>query len=260
MTLALPDSLSNLLPHLENLDLAHNSFVALPTCLTQFRNLSRLNAKAATRRRKGNVRAIWAAIAAQGHEVWDPPEPVPPLTVFCIRQLQHSSVSLRGLATHLRAAVETGYDCESCGRFVYPGGLGSIYERVRLLSPGVNLPRAAESWRRRGAGTVEVLNVLGATVAPYGLSPAERVAVAVGSQAREGSAAVVVIGPRRLCARCAKLHLSFEPSGDGGSRQLRMDEEECGCVGCVEERTVVTEVGIVRWVRRKVPRQKGSIM
>ncbi|KAG0145086.1 hypothetical protein CROQUDRAFT_659178 [Cronartium quercuum f. sp. fusiforme G11] len=270
---ALPDSLPRILPLLETLNLGHNSFVALPTTITQFRHLDRLGVKESTRRRKGNLRATWDAITASGSGS-RPQERdrLPSLAVLCIRIIQRSlrspSASVAGaeraqprgglgggLAPHLRRAVEVGYDCESCGKFVGPppDGLAPIYERVRLLSPAVSLPQATDDARGRlRTGPLAILNVLGAAaVSPHRLTIAERVAVAVGCRGSERVA--VVIGPRRLCGRCGWLHLSFERSVVS-EPEPELDLGECRCVGCVEERLAVGEVGLVRWVRKKVPR------
>lgn len=262
----LPNSLPCVLPSLESLNLSHNPSLTLPTSLTRFRYLERLSTKD-TRRRKSNVRSIWTEIANKTRtEMTSSDEKVQSLVVNCIRRIQRSlkcgeSVDLSTLAVHLRRAVTGGFDCESCGQFVAPAdGLAPIYERVKLLSPAISLPSPADEGRGRelsgsSRGRTEVMNVLGDAVSPHGLSLAERIAVGVGSRSREPT--TLIIGPRRLCYRCARLHLSFDSLGE-----MDLDQKECECDGCEEEREIVEELGVVRWVRRKVPRsneQKVSL-
>ncbi|EGG06510.1 uncharacterized protein MELLADRAFT_71909 [Melampsora larici-populina 98AG31] len=260
----LPNSLPCALPCLESLNLSHNPFLTIPTSLTRFRYLERLSNKG-TRRRKSNVRSIWTEIGNKTQtEVTSSDEKVQSLVVNCIRRIQCSlkhgeTVDLSSLAAHVRRAVTNGFDCESCGQFVGPSDrLSPIYERVVLLSPAISLPSPADEGRGRDVsgssrGKTEVMNVLGDAVSPHSLSLAERIAVAVGSRRREST--TLIIGPRRLCYKCARLHLSFDSVGG-----IDLDQKECECDGCEEERKIVGELGLVRWVRRKVPRNGQKVI
>ncbi|KAH9814123.1 hypothetical protein DFH28DRAFT_316741 [Melampsora americana] len=260
----LPNSLPYVLPYLESLNMSHNPFLTIPTSLTRFRHLERLSTKA-TRRRKSNVRSIWAEIEKKTQtEVTSPNEKVQSLVVNCIRRIQRSlkcgeTVDLSNLAGHVRRVVTNGFDCESCEQFVGPPhGLAPLYERVKLLSPAISLSSSSDQGGGRDVsgssrGRTEVMNVSGNAVSPHGLSLAERIAVAVGSRSREST--TVIIGPRKLCYKCARLHLSFDSVG-----RVNLNHKECECDGCEEERKIVGELGVVRWVRRKVPRNEHQVI